>query len=120
MDTVQVDIAVSKTAQGFQSVLVEGLEVGNAMIPTGSGWFCRLPEVEVGPDGDVDIYVFAIGFPAVICTVGVKVGSNPERSKSKAFSAQGNAVFAFEEPVASASPAAVAAAVTAGAGGSNG
>lgn len=99
MATVGVRIAVSKTAQGFGGVFVEGLDVTRAMLPTGSGWYCVLPEVPVGGDGDVDVYVHAVGFPAVDCSVKIEVESRPPRTKSKRFSAQGNAVFAFEEPV---------------------
>jgi hypothetical protein len=108
MATVAVRITVSKTAHAFGGVFVEGLDVTKAMLPTGNGWHCVLPEVAVGADGDIDVVVHATGIPTVDCTTKVEVDRQPASSKTRQFSAHGNAIFAFEDvvhPGASPGPA---------------
>lgn len=92
--TLDVTVELTKTVLDVRSFIMEGHQLINSLQYTGSKWTAHFPDLKIGKDDDVDLFLHVEGLPKSKCTVTVSVkGKKPVKYESLAFNNEGRLIL---------------------------
>jgi hypothetical protein len=93
MSTHRLHLELSKEVLNVRMLVIEGINCIGAITPTGSGWVCDLPALEMADDNDIDVFAFVEGLPGSKCSMAVVIDAQKAETFSRTFGKKGNTFF---------------------------